>query len=124
MSASKLVSIVPLLLLAAVISSAAVPKPLDPLAVAPHIYELEFENEQVRVLRQTIRSGETQSLHAHPDRVMVYLQTCGWLEDDGEGGQRMQQFKFGEVVWAPAETHGGYTANVVQDCIVLEVELL
>jgi hypothetical protein len=124
MSVSKLVSLVPLLLLAAVIGSAAVPKPLDPLAVAPHIYKLEFENDRVRVLKQTIRSGETQSLHAHPDRVMVYLQTCAWLEDDGAGGERMEQFDFGEVVWAPAETHGGDTANVVQDCIVLEIELL
>lgn len=123
MPANKLFSILPLLLLAAVVG-AAVPKPLDPLRVAPHIYELVFENDKVRVLKQTIRNGETQSLHAHPDRVMVYLQTCAWLEDDGEGGQRMQSFKFGEAAWAPAETHGGNTATVVQDCIILEVELL
>ena len=51
--------------LAAVVG-AAVPTPLDPVRVAPHIYGLEFENEQVRVIRQTIRNGETQPLHAHP----------------------------------------------------------
>ncbi len=124
MPISKIVSIVPLLLLAAVVGAAAVPKPLDPLRAAPHIYELEFENEQVRVIRQIIRNGETPPLHAHPDRVMVYLQTCAWLEDDGEGGERMRSFKFGEAIWAPAETHGGETATVVQDCIILEVELL
>jgi hypothetical protein len=123
MSANKLVSLLPLLLLAAVVG-AAVPTPLDPLKVAPHIYELEFENEQVRVIRQTVRNGETPPLHAHPDRVLVYLQTCAWLEDDGQGGERMQSFKYGEVVWAGAETHGGVTATVVQECKILEIEML
>ena len=112
----------PLLLLAAVVA-AAVPAPLDPVKVAPHIYELEFQNDQVRVLRQTIRNGETSPLHAHPNRVVVYLQSCAWLEDDGNGGERMQLFKIGEAVWAPAETHGGDTSNVAQECQVLQIEL-
>ena len=123
MFADKVIAIVPLLLLAAVVG-AAVPKPLDPLRAAPHIYALDFENDKVRVIRQTVRNGETLPLHAHPDRVMVYLQSCAWLEDDGAGGERMQLFKIGEAVWAPAETHGGTTANVVQDCKILEIELL
>lgn len=123
MPADKVISIVPLLLLAAVVG-AAVPKPLDPVKAAPHIYSLDFENEKVRVLRQTVRNGETLPLHAHPDRVMVYLQSCAWLEDDGSGGEKMQLFKIGEAVWAPAETHGGTTADVVQECKILEIELL
>jgi len=122
MPSNKFVSLLPLLLLAAVVG-AAVPKPLDPVRVAPHMYELVFENERVRVLRQTIRNGETAPLHGHPDRVMVYLQSCAWLEDDGQGGERMQLFKIGEAVWADAETHGGDTADVVQECKILEIEL-
>ncbi len=123
MRARTLLSIVPLLLLAAVVGSAAVPKPLDPVLVAPHIYSLVFENEQVRVLRKTLRPNETQPLHAHPDRVTVYLQSCGWLEDDGDGGERMQLFKIGDAVWSPAVTHGGENAKVVQECQILEVEI-
>lgn len=123
MTKHSILSGVSLLLLAAVVG-ASVPAPLDPVKVAPHIYELEFENERVRVVRQTVRNGETQPLHAHPDRLLVYLQTCAWLEDDGQGGQRMQSFKYGEVVWADAETHGGNTANVVQECKILEIEML
>lgn len=123
MPAGKYTSILPMLLLAAVVG-AAVPKPLDPVRVAPHIYELAFENEKVRVLLQTVRNGETQPLHAHPDRVMVYLQSCAWLENDAAGNERMQLFKIGEPVWAPAETHGGSTVNVAQECKILEIELL
>jgi hypothetical protein len=102
---------------------ATVPTALDPLRVAPHIHDLAFENDKVRVLRSTIRNGETPPLHAHPDRVIVYLNPCAWLEDDGNGGTQMQSYKFGEPMWAPAESHGGVTARVVEQCSVLEIEL-
>ena len=101
----------------------ATPAALDPVRVAPHIYELAFENERVRVLKKTIRNGETPPLHAHPDRVVVYLNPCAWMESDGAGGEQMQSFRFGEPTWAPAESHGGETSNVVQECHVVIVEL-
>ena len=123
MTNNTVLSVVPLLLLAAVVG-ATVPAPLDPVKVAPHIYELQFENEHMRVLRQTLRRGETQPLHAHPDRLLVYLQTCAWMEDDGQGGKRMQEFKYGDVAWATAETHGGTNAEVIQECKVLQIEPL
>ena len=91
---------------------------------AATIYKVVLENDKVRVLRQTIRNGESQPVHAHPDRVMVYLQSCAWLEDDGDGGESMQLYKIGEAVWAPAETHGGTRIDVAQECKILEIELL
>ena len=103
--------------------AAAIPAALDPVRAAPHIHEVAFENDKVRVLKATIRNGETAPLHAHPDRVIVYLSPCAWLEDDGDGGTTMKSYKFGEPVWMPAETHGGVTANVVEQCSVLEIEL-
>jgi len=112
-----------LLLLALPLLLAAVPTALDPVRVAPHIYETAFENDRVRVLKKIIRNGETPPLHAHPDRVIVYLNPCAWMEDEGEGGKRMQSFDFGEPAWAPAGTHGGKTADVVQECHVVIVEL-
>ena len=102
---------------------AAIPSALDPLRVAPHIHEVAIENDRVRVLKATIRNGETAPLHAHPDRVIVYLNPCAWLEDDGDGGTTMKSYKFGEPIWMPAEIHGGVTANVVEQCNVLEIEL-
>ena len=102
---------------------AAVPSALDPLRVAPHMHDLAFENDKVRVLKSTIRNGETAPLHAHPDRIIVYLNPCAWLEDDGKGGTQMKSYKFGEPIWAPATTHGGLTARVVEQCSLLEIEL-
>jgi len=103
---------------------AQVPAALDPVKVAPHIYELAFENDRVRVLKRTIRNGETAPLVAQPDRVVIYLNPCAWIEDDGDGGERMRDYKFGTPTWLPANTHGGETSNVIQECRVIEVELL
>ena len=96
---------------------------LDPVRVAPHIYETAFDNERVRVLKRTIRSGETPPIMAQPDRVVVYLNPCAWLEEDESGGKRMRDYKFGEPTWQPANTHGGSSIPVVQECRVVEVEL-
>ena len=112
-----------LLVFAFVAGVAATPAALDPVRVAPHIYELAFENEKVRVLKKTIRNGETPPLHAQPDRVIIYLNPCAWMQDSPDGSTRMESFKFGTPVWAEAESHGGVTANVVQQCSVIEVEL-
>jgi len=100
----------------------AATSPLDPLRAAPHIYQLAFENDRVRVLNRTIRNGDTSPLVSQPDRVVIYLNPCAWLVDD-EHGRRMESFKFGEPTWQPANTHGGETANVIQQCSVIEVEL-
>ena len=112
-----------MLVLTFVAGKAATQNVLDPIEVAPHIYELAFENEKVRVLKQTIRPGEWPPVHSHPDRVVVYLNPCAWMED-GPGDERhMESYKFGTPVWAPAESHGGITATVVQQCSVVIVEL-
>jgi hypothetical protein len=97
--------------------------PLDPLRVAPHIYELAFENDRVRVLKRTIRNGETPPLVAQPDRVVIYLNPCAWIAKRDDGSEYMESFHFGEPAWAAAGMHGGVTANVIQQCSVIEVEL-
>ena len=55
--------------------------------------------------------------------LLLTLAACGGGGGDGNGGERMQLFKIGEAVWAPAETHGGNTSDVAQECQVLQIEL-
>ena len=92
---NKIISAIAFLTLGFVAGVMATPAALDPVRVAPHIYETAFENERVRVLKKIIRNGETPPLHSHPDRVVIYLNPCAWMEDDGAGDERMQSFKFG-----------------------------
>lgn len=116
--------VIPLLLLAFAAGAIAIPAALDPVKVAPHIYEVAFENERVRVLKRIIRNGDTEPFMEQPDRVVVYLNPCAWLDEDVDGDTHMESFDFGTPVWAPAESRGGWTSNVVQECHVIEVELL
>lgn len=112
------------LLLIVSLSAAIAQSPaLDPVRVAPHIYESVLENERVRVLKVTDRTGETPPLHAHPDRVVVFLSPCAWLETGPDGQSSMQSYKLGDVLWADRVTHGGETSRVVQECSLLEIEL-
>lgn len=96
---------------------------LDPVRVAPHIFENVLENERIRVLKVTERNGETPPLHSHPARLLVHLSPCAWMEVATDGSTRMQSFKLGDTVWAESITHGGRTSKVVQDCSRLEIEL-
>jgi len=101
----------------------AATSPLDPLRAAPHIYKLAFENDRVRVLERTIRNGDTSPLVSQPDRVVIYLNPCAWIVEEDDGSKSMESFGFGEPTWADANTHGGKTSNVIQQCSVVEVEL-
>lgn len=96
---------------------------LDPVRVAPHIFENLLENEHLRVLKVTERNGETVSLHSHPERLLVYLSPCAWMGETAAGSMAMQSFRLGDAVWVDALTHGGTTSRVVQDCSRLEIEL-
>ena len=96
---------------------------LDPVRVAPHIFENVLENDRVRVLKVTERNGETAPLHTLTNRVTVYLSPCAWMESDAHGESRMLSFRLGDVVWQSRTTRGGETSNVVQDCSKLEIEL-
>lgn len=115
--------LIPLLLFSLAAAVVLAKSPLDPAAAAPHVYQVEFENEEVRVLKRTVRPGETIPLIAQPDRVVVYVNQCAWLEEDEDGNKYMVQYEFGSPVWAPAETHGAKTSNVIQTCHIVEVEL-
>ena len=96
---------------------------LDPVQVAPHIYQNVLENDWVRVLKVTERNGETAQLHAHPQSLIVHLSPCAWMEVEASGDERMQSFRLGDVVWRERVTHGGDTSNVVQECSRLEIEM-
>ncbi len=82
-----------------------------------------LENERVRVLKVTERTGETPPLHSHPERVVVFLSPCAWMETGPDGQSSMHSYRLGDVLWADRATHGGETSRVVQECSLLEIEL-
>lgn len=77
------------------------PGPLDPLKVDPAHYAVEFENEQVRVIRVKIPAGAEAPMHAHVrSRAIVYLTPAQFEATTADGVTTQSSFERGDVVWA------------------------
>ena len=89
----------------ALLSAAAVTRAQDPVKVDPKHYTVEFENDQVRVLRIHYGVGEKSVMHSHPDSVAVFLsdQTVKFTHPDGKSEERSA--KTGEAMFTPGGAH-------------------
>jgi quercetin dioxygenase-like cupin family protein len=77
----------------------------DPLAVAPEMYRLLFENERVRVMEVSFQPGQKIAAHSHPDHY-VYVAEAGTLRIfKPDGTSTDVTVNVGDVVWIAAETH-------------------
>jgi len=68
-------------------------------------YKIEFENDQVRVLRITYAPGEKSIMHEHPDAVIVMLTDAKTKFTLPNGKTVMNNNKKGETSWTPATKH-------------------
>ncbi len=77
----------------------------DPVKVDAAHYKVEFENDQVRVLRITYGPHEKSVMHEHPASVGVFLteQTAKFTLGDGKTLER--SWKVGQALFIPAEKH-------------------
>ena len=74
---------------------------LDPLKVDPEHYAVEFENEQVRVIRVKIPAGATAPMHAHVrPRAVIYLTPAKFEAMVQGGGMVQSSQQRGDVVWS------------------------
>jgi quercetin dioxygenase-like cupin family protein len=78
----------------------------DPVAVDPEHHKIEFENEQIRVLRERRQPGNLP-LHGHPDCVQVFLTDSNVALTTADGKTQTVAGKAGEVRWRPATQHRG-----------------
>ena len=79
---------------------------LDPLKIDPKHYKLEFENDQVRVLRVTIPGHQSAPMHEHAlNRVSVYLTDQDFQTTTKEGKVDTVHHKAGEALWGMPLTH-------------------
>jgi quercetin dioxygenase-like cupin family protein len=77
----------------------------DPVKLDPKHYKVEFENDQVRVLRIHYGVGEKSVMHHHPDSVAVFLvdQTAKFTYPDGKSEEGTG--KAGQTMWEKAVAH-------------------
>ena len=77
----------------------------DAAKVDPKHYKVEFENDQVRVLRITYGPHEKSVMHSHPASVAVFLTDANvqFTTPDGKKGPAVA--KTGSVQWEAAVSH-------------------
>jgi quercetin dioxygenase-like cupin family protein len=77
----------------------------DATKVDPKHYKLEFENEQVRVLRVSYGPGEKSVMHAHPANVAVFLTDGQAKFTMPDGKSQDAPIKAGATRWGDGEKH-------------------
>jgi hypothetical protein len=79
---------------------------LDPVKIDPRHYSVEFENDQVRVVRVRIGGHENTPLHEHSlNRVTVFLTDQVFRAATPDGKVESVQHKAGDVAWGTPLTH-------------------
>jgi uncharacterized RmlC-like cupin family protein len=79
---------------------------LDPVKTDPKHYKVEFENDQVRVLRVKIEGHGVTPMHEHSlNRVIVYLTDQDFSTEDSTGKTATAKHKAGEALWGGPVTH-------------------
>ncbi len=77
----------------------------DPVKVDPKHYKVEFENNQVRVLRITYGPHEKSVMHDHPDSEAIFL-TDQWVKFTYPDGKSEEvHIKTGDTIWIPGGKH-------------------
>ena len=77
----------------------------DATVVDPDHYKVEFENDQVRVLRITYGPGEKSVMHSHPEGVAVFLTDGSGKFTFPDGKTEDTNFESGLAIWTPGSTH-------------------
>ncbi len=78
----------------------------DPLKLDPKHYKLEFENDQVRVMRVKIGPHQATPLHEHVlNRVVTYITEQKFRITSTDGKVEDQEHKAGDAVWGVPTSH-------------------
>ncbi|MEO8125686.1 MAG: hypothetical protein ABI822_01265 [Bryobacteraceae bacterium] len=96
----------------------------DVLKVDPKHYKLEFENDQVRVMRVKVGPHESIPMHEHfLNRVSVLLTDQNVRSTDSDGKVETVVHKAGEASWGAAKTHKEENLNDKPlEIIIVEVK--
>jgi quercetin dioxygenase-like cupin family protein len=95
----------------------------DAVKVDPKHYKVEFENDQVRVLRVHYGPHEKSVMHSHPDNVAVFLTDVHAKFNLPDGKATDANAKAGDTQWGAAGKHlPENLSDKPLDAIVIEMK--
>ena len=77
----------------------------DSVKVDPKHNKVEFENDQVRVLRTHVAPKESIPMHEHPANIVIWLTDSRNKVTLADGTTQERQSKAGSVSYRPGEKH-------------------
>ena len=78
---------------------------IDPVQVAPGNYRLLLENDRVRVLEMSLKSGQVDEMHSHPSETVYFVKGGQARIHLPDGGVAEVDLPDGHVMWHEAWTH-------------------
>jgi beta-alanine degradation protein BauB len=82
--------------------------------VAPHVYKVLFENEQVRLLDVRMKPGDKSDQHSHPN-YLLYALTGGKVKLTDASGQSAEvDIQAGDTMWREAEEHSAQNVGATE----------
>jgi quercetin dioxygenase-like cupin family protein len=77
----------------------------DIVKISPDIHKVIFENDQIRVLKVTVKPGDTVAMHRNPENIN-YILKSGTLRLTSPDGSAMNiDVAEGQVIPAPVGAH-------------------
>lgn len=97
-----------LLTTAAFAISSRVSSSQDPTTLAPQLYKVLLDNDQIRLIDYRLKPGEKEPMHSHPSGVAVYFFSGSKLRTTFPDGRTSESMtKAGDVIWRDPVTHAG-----------------
>jgi beta-alanine degradation protein BauB len=78
---------------------------IDPVMASPNHYKTLMENDQVRVVEMTLKVGEKDQQHSHPDETVYFIQGGTVKIHLPDGNAVDADLPDGHVMWHEAWTH-------------------
>jgi quercetin dioxygenase-like cupin family protein len=77
----------------------------DPIKVDANPYSVDFENDEVRVIRIRHAPGEKSVMHGHPKSVVVFLTDCKGRFNYPDGKSEDIEVNAGQAMFTEASEH-------------------
>ena len=94
----------------------------DVVTADPKHSKVEFENDQIRVIRYHYEAGEGSPMHGHPDNVQVFLTDSKAKTTTADGKSTEAAGKAGQVTWRPATQHAIQNTGAAFEGILVEMK--
>jgi quercetin dioxygenase-like cupin family protein len=77
----------------------------DIVAMAPEQHKVLFENDQIRMLKVTVKPGDKVGMHTNPENVNYILKSGKLRFTNPDGSTQVIDITEGQVIPAPVGTH-------------------